>query len=161
LAAGGKLHLIFLNLKMAKLSRCLYCNTGSDTITLNREKEKIAGLEKGFNYCSEACHAEILNYAARVNHESNRFLLLISGAALSFLPFLLLTLLTPYSGLFSALTTATPLILVGLVIIRYPFATPETVRYWGIRKSIFVLKRMGVVMILLGIAALTAIVILN
>ena len=98
-----------------------------------------------------------MNYAQRVNKESNRFLLLMTGAALSFLPFLLLVFLTPCHILFSALATALPLILVGLVIIRYPFVTPETIRFWGIRKSIAVAKKSGIGMIIAGVIAASAI----
>ncbi len=138
---------------MQKVPRCLYCNAGSETTALKQETEKIAGLDKGFHYCSDACHQGIVTYAATVSHESNRFLLLILGAAFSFIPFVLLALLTPYHGVISSLAIAMPLILVGLVITRYPFVTPETIRFWGIRKSVAVAKRLGVGMILLGVSA--------
>lgn len=120
---------------------------------LKQETGRIAGLAHGFCYCSETCHHEIVSYAQRIYNESNRFLLLILGSVLSFLPLLLLVFLTPYQHIFSALATAIPLILVGLVIIRYPFATPETVGFWGIRNSIRLAKRVGVIMILAGLSA--------
>ena len=138
---------------MAKHSRCLYCNVTSETKALRQETGKIGGLGHGFYYCSDVCHDEIVSYNTRVNHESNRFLLLILGASFSFSPFLLLVFVTPYPSIFSSLSVAVPLILVGMVIIRYPFATPETLKFWGIRKSVAVLKRIGVILILSGIAA--------
>jgi YHS domain-containing protein len=142
---------------MAKQFRCLYCNASAETSPLKQETGKIAGLGHGFYFCSESCHHEIVHYAQKVNSESNRFLLLILGSSLSFLPFLLLVFLTPYHTLFSALATAMPLLLVGLVIIRYPFVTPETIKFWGIRKSIAVAKKAGIVMIIAGAIATAAI----
>lgn len=138
---------------MVKQPRCLYCNTSAEISPLKQETGKIAGPGHVFYYCSEDCHHEIANYVQKVNAESNRFLLLILGAALSFLPFLLLVFLSIYHTIFTALSTAIPLILVGMVIIRYPFATPETVKFWGIRKSVAVLKRLGIILILSGIVS--------
>jgi len=137
--------------------RCLYCNKSGETSLIRQETVKIAGSNHKFYYCCDRCHHEIVNYIQKVNDASNQFLLLILGAALSFLPFLLLVFLTPYHTVFSALATAMPLILVGLVIIRYPFVTPETIKFWGIRKSLTVAKRAGIGMIISGVAAVVLI----
>ncbi len=142
---------------MAKQLRCLYCNTSAEKSLLRQEAGKIAGFSHKFYYCSDGCQHEIVNYIQKVNDASNQFLLLILGAALSFLPFLLLVFLTPYHTVFTALATAIPLILVGLVIIRYPFVTPETIKFWGIRKSVTVAKRTGIGMIISGVAAIVLI----
>lgn len=135
----------------------MYCNKSTEISPLKQETGKIARPGHGFYYCSDGCHQEIVNYVDRVDRESNRFLLLILGAVLSFLPFLLLIFLTPYRTVFSSLATAMPLILVGLVIIRYPFVTPETINFWGIRRSIAVAKKAGIGMIIIGVAAAAAI----
>lgn len=133
--------------------RCLYCNKGSDETALFVNQQKVPGFAVSkYLYCSETCHNEVLLYEKWVNEKSTRFLVLILGAALSFLPFTLLVFLTPYSKLFAALSTALPLILAGIVIYFYPFATPETVRMWGIRKSLRVLKWLSFILIFTGFA---------
>jgi hypothetical protein len=133
--------------------RCLYCNKGSDETALFVNQEKHTGFAASNHYyCSETCHNDAILYEKRVNEKSTRFLVLILGAALSFLPFMLMAFLTPFSKLFASLSTAFPLILVGIVIYIYPFSTPETLKLWGIRKSLRVLKWLSYILVFAGLA---------
>lgn len=131
--------------------RCLYCNKSSAAAPLTESTTKLTGFaSSGYYYCSEACHEGILQFDKRVKENSARFLVLITVSALSFIPLLVLSFLSEYGSVFIPLSCALPLICIGIVLIMYPFATPETNNWWGIRKSIKVVKRSGYALVLCG-----------
>ncbi|HNX43638.1 MAG TPA: hypothetical protein PLJ84_04585 [Bacteroidales bacterium] len=141
--------------------KCLYCNKSSAVAPLSESKTKLTGFaSSGYYYCGEACHEEILQFDKRVKEKSARFLILMAVSALSYIPLMILSFLSAYGNIFMSLSIASPLVFIGIVMIVYPFATPETNRMWGIRKSITVIKRLGYALAFSGVVAGTIIYLL-
>ena len=141
--------------------KCLYCNKSSAAVSLSEGKTKLTGFaSSGYYYCCEACHEEILQFDKRVKEKSARFLILMAVSALSYIPLMILSFLSAYGNIFMPLSIASPLVFIGIVMIVYPFATPETNHMWGIRKSITVIKRSGYALVFSGVVAGTVIYLL-
>jgi hypothetical protein len=103
-----------------------------------------------FYYCCEDCKHHIEEYAKALNKQVKQFLYLILTVVMTFILLPAVTaLLKDQTLIFIAF--GVPAFLLGIVLFKYPFATPESNSKWGIKKSIKVLKSFGITLMFIGI----------
>lgn len=79
-----------------------------------------------------------------------RFLFLILIVILVFIVFPMLAMILNEKRLL-CLAFGVPTFLLGMVLFKYPFATPETTHKWGLKRSVTTLKIIGITLIIIGI----------
>jgi len=99
------------------------------------------------HYCSSECHNEIMDYSSFVNENAGRFLWFITVIVILniVLPLVLTFIIIPAVPFASAFLLS----LLGLIIFIYPIATPETNQMMGIRKSVRLVKRIELSLIVI------------
>jgi len=133
------------------MTRCLWCN-GSDgelrTVTLSQ------GRERRSVPVHTAHESALVEWHARVAHHTPRLVM-----TLAFAPLVLLAAL----GLAALISRGTVFFVLGLALIAlaahmwtHPYATPQTVRLVGVRRSIALVRALAVP---LGLGGLVAIVV--
>jgi len=109
-----------------------------------------------FQVCGADCERNLREFSEYVNRNVGKF---FAGLVVAIaLPIVLLLIGVAIDQLVLVrIGAALSLLLLGLTIIKYPFATPQTIRVLGIRKSIRTAKGLGI--LLLAGAAMIAVVI--
>lgn len=130
-----------------KANRCAYCN--KDAV------EKLP-LDLGIgsanlHYCSESCKDEITKYIEEVKRYKGLFLGLILGSILIMVLVNGIIIAINQNPRLMALTTCVAVGIVGITIIIFPFSTPETVRWLGIKKARIVTRILGLILIVVGL----------
>ena len=116
------------------MDRCVYCNRKSVNIAdfsveLSGESEKHKG-------CSEKCISKATSYLSYVNRYTKLFWLIM-----------VLALLLAFAGVFFPIPTSLGILLLGVIVIVFPFATPQTVYIFGIMLSKVIVRTIGLVVI--------------
>lgn len=134
------------------MGKCFYCgNETTDTISF----EGIEGIEKKqmVQYCCSNEHEEeIVKFNLFVNKNYKKFftfmiILSLSVAITTPLAFFVNNLML--GGFIAVL----PIFLIGLVIYKYPFATPQTNSKHGLKQAIKITKRIGIFFELVAVVA--------
>ncbi|MGE5404266.1 MAG: hypothetical protein ACM3PP_04945 [Candidatus Saccharibacteria bacterium] len=127
------------------LNKCSYCNKAGaeNKITLNTWSG-IGKANRDFYYCSETCRQGIESFADFVNKNANLFIMVVtlSVLAMSFMSVFFL---------YSLLAVGCITIFLGLFIIKYPFATPQTNGWLGIKRAVGLTRILGAVLGVVGI----------
>ena len=100
----------------------------------------------------EKCKNEVKKFTEFVNKNAIKFLMLIGIAVFSCIPFTILQVVTD-NKIWAVIEMLVMLVGIGLVIIKYPFATPQTNELFGLRKSIKITKGIGIVCVIMGIVS--------
>ncbi|AEV66885.1 hypothetical protein [Acetivibrio clariflavus] len=113
-----------------------------------------------FYYCNEEHKREIEKFAEYVNKNGMKFIILM------LIDLLVLTIAVPVGFALkniyvNAVLTIIPLVILGFLINKYPFATPDTNRKLGIKKAVKITKIMGKVITIGAILAGVVLVILE
>lgn len=107
--------------------------------------------EKTF-YVLPEYEQKLRDFNKRLIKNGRLFLTLIIGLTL-FLPFIaLIGMAFSFSGSIILISVGIITSLIGVVIILFPFATPETVKWIGLKKAITTARVTGIFTVLLGIA---------
>ena len=132
------------------MSKCSYCNKDSaqNKITLSTWNGTGPG-NVTYYFCSEGCKAEIVSLAGLLKKKARMFLFLLLTVVLLFVAFPLLAILVNKKELIY-LAFGVPAFLFGLILFKYPFATPETNSKWGLKKSIRFIKSAGLIFMAFG-----------
>jgi len=133
------------------MSTCINCNKKDANI--NFQVYTWNGLGKSnvdFVCCSEECKKEVEEFSEYVNKNAVKFLILILSGAFSFVPFLFLGVFIK-NNIFGIMSMSCPLIIIGITVIKYPFSTPETNSFFGIRKTIKLTRIIGIIFIVISI----------
>ena len=133
------------------MNRCLWCNESSGelrTVTLRQ------GKERRDVFVHAAHQSSLVDWHARAVNEAQRFVTIVAFAPL----FILAAV-----GLAALVSRRSTPVIIGLALIalaalmwRHPFATPQTVRLMGVRRSIIVVRALTALMALAGTVALGA-----
>ncbi|NLD47743.1 MAG: hypothetical protein GX660_11165 [Clostridiaceae bacterium] len=124
------------------MSKCSYCgNEAKDKMVLNTYN----GVGKDnleFYYCNEEHKKEIEEFSEYVNKNAMKFIVAV------LIDMFVLTVAVPVSFALknvyiNILLTIIPLIVLGILINKYPFATPDTNRKLGIKKAVKITKIAG------------------
>ena len=113
-----------------------------------------------FYYCNEEHKREIEKFAEYVNKNGMKFIILM------LIDLLVLTIAVPVGFALkniyvNAVLTIIPLVILGFLINKYTFATPDTNRKLGIKKAVKITKIMGKVITIGAILAGVVLVILE
>lgn len=127
------------------MGKCLYCNRETDnSIMINGfdgfdKKEQIV-----FCCCSE--HAEEINkYNSFANKNGKKFIAFMSLISISVC--IMIPLAFMINNLIISLVIGfLPIILLGQLLIHYPFTTPTSTRKVGIKQSVTKAKKIGVLL---------------
>ena len=133
------------------MSKCSYCNKdfAESKITINAWNGT-GYVNVTYFFCSEDCKNEIINSSNKVRNKAVLFLVLLIPVVLTFILFPALAILLKMKG-FIYLAFGIPIFLLGFVLFKYPFATPETNDKWGLKKSIRRLKYTGFILMAFGV----------
>jgi hypothetical protein len=131
------------------VTRCLWCNGASGelrTVTLMQGREALR----------VAVHPEheeaLLRWYARVVADSPSFVTIMAFAPLFLLPAIGLAALVSRRAVIP--TLAVTLVVLAAFVWTHPYATPQTVRLLGVRRSITVVRAIAILVGLVAIAAL-------
>lgn len=117
-------------------NRCFYCGKGCGADLPGEE-----GRELHF-YCNESCRSKADQFLNHARHFTTLFLVLI-GLDMAVLVFG--SVFAPH------LTVGPSMMFLGLLVVVFPFCTPQTFAILGIRKTIWIGRAAGLVTILLGL----------
>ena len=121
------------------MNKCIYCNRKSENLSdfavaSGNESEK----QKG---CSNDCISKATSYLNYTNKHAKLFWLAIAfSLALAFMGVF-------FDGIFFDALTAVGVFLLGVTAISFPFATPQTVYFFGIRISKMACRVLGLAVI--------------
>lgn len=124
---------------------CAWCNKAEimDEMTIHTwngtKKEDVV-----LKYCSDGCKEHIQEYAGFVNRNAKRFLILIILVVIALPVFAVMAAVLRINYLMPFLL-GLPTLLLGIILYKYPIATPETNQMFGMQKSISVVKKLGIV----------------
>lgn len=131
--------------------KCIWTNQRSDRlkeIEIETAGRFGAGRKKETVYVLEEHEQKVRNFASHVDRNALRFTLFMLALPFVGVVAALLTAINEFIGL---VVVGGMLVLLGIVLIVYPFATPLTVKVLGLRRSILIARFSGVVIILMGI----------
>lgn len=99
-----------------------------------------------FGVCGAACEKQIRDFANFANRHAGKFFL---GIAAGIVIPIIVVLVGAAMGSVLILRTGASLalLLIGLTLIMYPFATPQTNRAIGLRRAIGLVKTIGYVLV--------------
>lgn len=140
------------------MARCIWCNGGEGelrSVTLHEARER---REVPVHPEHEA---SLLAWHARVTRDTQRFVTVVAFTPLALLAFVGLAALVNPASIFVALGLS--LIALATFLWAHPYATPQTVRLLGVRRSIVLARGLtamlavgGTIALLAGAAALGA-----
>ncbi len=110
-------------------------------------------LESGINlkaqyFCSEECKKEIIEYMDVVNKNGMLFLGLIFGTIVFMVIASGIVAALKFDSRYGLLMTFIALAVVGAILIKFPYCTPETIKLIGIKKAKIIARCMGLVFII-------------
>lgn len=126
--------------------KCIWCGKKLDKneIEKNLYYTEVEWNES-FRFCSEHCEEKFKVFMKDVEKNINKFLLVLFGSLIIYvIGTIILFKMEIYQNFFAAGYFA----LLGLIIIRYPYGTPETNKFLGIKKTINLIRGMGALCIL-------------
>lgn len=127
------------------MGKCLYCNHETNkSIMINGFDGFDKKEQRVFCCCSE--HAEeIYKYNSFANKNGKKFIIFISLISIS------VCIMIPLAFVINNLIISIvigflPFILLGQLLVRYPFTTPTSTQKIGIKKSVAKAKKIGVLL---------------
>ncbi|MGE5370557.1 MAG: hypothetical protein ACM3QZ_01075 [Solirubrobacterales bacterium] len=130
------------------MGKCAYC--GSADVENKVKVNTWSGVGRQdveFEYCSAACKQEIEAFSSYVNRNAAKFL---TGIGVLVMAMVLGGGLFPRFGLFIVGGAS---FLMGLLIVVFPFATPQTNRMMGIRNAVKTARVLGGMVSVMGLLA--------
>jgi len=127
---------------------CMWSGEPADNL-LKIEAETVSGLKEV--YVKPEHEAILHSFLDDVKNNTNRFLMAVIGLPIITLFVVIIQLVTGRPDLELILTVAVMIVLTGAAFWRYPFATPYTVKKYGISKSIKIIRIVAVVTMISGV----------
>lgn len=126
--------------------KCIWCNKKLEKEEVEKNlyfRKEIN--EEGVRFCSEECKDEYMKFCKDVEKNKNKFLAIIFGSLVIYIiGVIALNNFTKYQDFIAG----GYFILLGAILIRYPYGTPETNKALGIKKTIKLIRIMGAICIL-------------
>ncbi len=103
------------------------------------------------NTCSDECRGKLTKYKERVEKNKIKFAILLLGYFIIYMVLLLMEAgsarfpYTSFSWLFGVL---------GIILVIFPFVTPQTIKLIGVRKSVIFIRIIGICLIIVGLIML-------
>ena len=133
------------------MTKCSFCNKEmADHQMVINTWDGTNRKDVTFYYCSGECKTQIENFSKALNKQVKQFLYLILVVVLSFIVFPVLGFLFSAKNFFF-ISFGIPLICLGVVLFKNPFATPESTRGFGIKKSQKLLRSIGITFMCIGL----------
>ncbi|PKM76909.1 MAG: hypothetical protein CVU90_10045 [Firmicutes bacterium HGW-Firmicutes-15] len=119
------------------MTKCAYCNKSDveSRVSINTW-DGLGRRDQDFYYCSDVCLREIEDFSEYVNQNAKRFLVFVGVIVLS------MVFSNGLPGNASLIVSIAGLIL-GILLIKYPFATPLTNQWLGIKKAVLIVRGLG------------------
>ncbi len=136
-----------------KNTNCSWCNKQLTPEHLKQITPVSINNHSSYKICSVECRIQTEQFIRYADTNGKRFLIMIGVVVLAYIVLTILTILLKYE-IMIAFALGIPTFLLGATLYKYPFATPETIGYWGFRKSIKVGRISGIIIMIAGIAAL-------
>lgn len=113
-----------------KENKCPYCNK-----TLTYDKD----------YCDEQCKD---NYIKFINYSQKWSKIFIGSIVLVCISTFLCALISIPNKALGEFILSMTFAFLGLIMIIFPFATPETFKWFGVQKTILIVRILGIILIL-------------
>ena len=126
------------------MSKCVYCNKNTDTlhpVVVGKDKETVT-------CCCDDCDEKTLAFYQFVDRTKPLFIIGIVFSLLAI--FAAVFVLTAKNLWLGGILLGSGFALLGLTVIIFPFGTPQTFELFGIRKTLWIVRIMGVIVILLS-----------
>lgn len=98
------------------------------------------------NTCSEECRGKLTKYKERVEKNKIKFSLFLLGY---FIIYMILLLVEESRG-FPYIAFSWLFGILGFILVIFPFATPQTIKLIGVRKSVILIRVMGICFMIIG-----------
>ena len=120
------------------MQKCFYCSNKTDAMkTITVKKETLS-------CCDDECSARTLAFIGFTERAKVFF---ITGLVVSTVMILSLTFSVMFSALTGIILFCGGWALLGLTICIFPFATPQTFQWLGIRKTVILTRLVGILII--------------
>lgn len=117
------------------MTKCIYCNHKTD------DCKSVSIGKESFLYCCDECKDKTISFVNYANRTVIFFIIgIISTVILALLPILIPSIVYPL--------TTIGVVVLGITAIVFPFSTPQTIGLLGIKKSIIVVRIVGMVLII-------------
>ncbi len=136
-----------------KHTKCSWCNKLLPGEELQQSILQSSQNKIAYRMCSDKCLKQTEQFVRYIDSYGKRFLIMIGVVVFAYIILTVLSILLK-SDIMFAVALAVPTFLLGVTMYKYPFATPETVEYWGFRKSIRVVRMLGIIIMIAGFTAL-------
>lgn len=133
---------------ISTVNRCVYCKS---IATEEIPVDVVIGSGE-LHYCSKTCKDETKKYIEAVNKHKGLFLGLTLGTTLAMVLVNGLIIAFNLRTQLMTLTTSGAVAIIGIEIIIFPFSTPQTVQWLGIKKAKAVARILGLLLIVLGLS---------
>jgi uncharacterized membrane protein len=135
------------------MSLCINCNKKEAKISLEVQRWTRLNKKKvQLNCCSEECKNEVVIFSKYVNENATKFMIFMILGCLLLILLPILSHIFNYE-IFVPISIMLACSFLGLVVIKYPFATPETIEAFGRRTAVKLAKILGlIIIIIIGIA---------
>ena len=128
------------------MSKCAYCNKADvDSRVSINTWDGLGRRDQDFYYCSDVCRREIEDFSEYANQNAKRFLVFVGVTVLS------MVFSNGLPGYASLIVNVSGLLL-GILLIKYPFANPMTEQLLGIKKAVQLVRFFGFGIVLLEAA---------
>jgi len=128
--------------------KCVYCKRIADENIL---VDLVIGSGE-LHYCSETCKYETKKHIEAVNKHKGLFLGLTLGTTLAMVLVNGLIIAFNLRTQLMTLTTSGAVAIIGIAIIIFPFSTPQTVQWLGVKNAKAVARILGLLLIVLGLS---------
>lgn len=126
------------------MSKCVYCHKEIENL-----HPVIAGKDKEtLSCCNDDCSKKTQSFYQFFDHTKNIFILFI--IVIVVLLFASSIILSTGKSLLGGILMGLDFVLLGLTITIFPFATPQTFSIFGIKKTLFIVRIFGIILIALS-----------
>lgn len=127
--------------------KCIWCGKRLD----NDEIEKNIyyrefDMDKSFHFCCENCKKDFIRYLNDVEKNKNKFLVGLFGLVFIYVVLNIVVSILKFEILSKGILIAFGC-LFGILLIRFPYGTPETNKWIGIKNTIKVIRVMAIFII--------------
>lgn len=125
------------------MARCYYCHKENAEGVVKISSGSASSAKVEVPYCSEDCKEQLIKFSDYAEKNVTKFLLLL------FIPLMTMILgngiiaAMNYNASYADYITSAAVLIISLTIIKFPFATPQTNDWLGVKRAVLGVRIMG------------------
>ncbi|WP_436513349.1 hypothetical protein [Clostridium thermobutyricum] len=131
--------------------KCIWCGKRLDNDEIEKNiYYRELDMDESFHFCCENCKKDFIRYLNDVEKNKNKFLVGLFGLVFIYVVLNIVVSILKFEILSKGILIAFGC-LFGILLIRFPYGTPETNKWIGIKNTIKVIRVMAIFIILASI----------